>query len=73
MLYSAAEFRGSNRRLLNGWFGATVTLRGSLPVGLEAEYGRHQVPIRYFREDDRSEVVHQFRRWKPFFRLSLVL
>jgi hypothetical protein len=73
LIFSRTDFVGQESWLLNGWFGGTIALRGSFPVGIEAEYGRHQVPIRYYRYDERWEVVHQFRRWKPFFRLSLVL
>ena len=74
LIYGASHFVGPNDWLVNGWYGATATLRGRrFPIGLEAEYGMHQVRIRYYRHADRWEMVHQFRRWKPFFRLSLVL
>lgn len=72
-LLSRTDFLGEDSWLINGWFGGALALRRLLPFGIEAEYGRHQVPIRYYRQDDRSDFVHQFRRWKPFFRISLVL
>ena len=56
----------------NAWVGGSVTLRPSeLPVGLELEYGVHQVRFSYQALED-GEVVREFRRWKPLFRVSLV-
>lgn len=70
-IYSRTDFPGAGERSWNRWAGGTVAVRiPALPVGLEVEYGRHQVPTRYYRG---SEVVHEFRRWTHLVRISAVL
>jgi hypothetical protein len=74
LIYSWTDFRGDPPWMLNAWFGGSITVRTArIPVGIEFEYGRHQVPIRYYDQDAPDEIVHEFRRWKPVFRMSIVL
>ena len=63
----------SNSASWNVWVGGSVSLRPTdSPLGLEVEYGAHQVPTQYWSQL-RKEVVREFKRWKPFLRVSLVL
>jgi hypothetical protein len=74
LIYGRTDFGGDPEWLWNAWAGASIAVRSTaLPFGLEVEYGRHQVPIRYQRQDESRTVVHEFRRWKPLLRLSVVM
>ena len=71
-IHGKSNFSGPADRSWNAWAGGSVTLRSSdSPVGLELAYGVHQVR-RSYRTWPSGEVVREFRRWKPFFRISVV-
>jgi len=56
------------------WYGGSLTLRpDGIPVGFQLEYGRREVPTRYYVYRSGWETVHEFRRWGDVLRLSLTL
>lgn len=72
VMYRTFDFAGAGARLLTGWVGGSVAVHDrDFPVGVEVEYGAHQVPFGYFRYAEGWEAVHTFRRWRSFLRLSL--
>ena len=72
MTYGTTDFRYPPPAFWNAWVGGSVTLRPSdSPLGLELEYGVHQVRRSYQAWQSR-EVVREFTRWEPLFRISLV-
>lgn len=65
-LYLRGDRRGS---FFPFWYGGTVRLRsGDWPVGLELEYGRREVPVRYVLD---RRTVHEFGQAEPLWRLAV--
>ena len=63
------SFGSGGVRLWRKWYGASVSFRlADLPIGLQIEHGRHNVPI-WYREG--GVVVHRFDQWKRFTMISI--
>lgn len=65
-----ANFRRENAWQAGAWLGSSITMRRASGegAGLRVEYGRYQVPIRYYDDD---VVVHRFRQWESMLRVSV--